>query len=315
MPDRRILLVDDQPLVLSAIAHYLGQQGYEVHTAANGKDALDMMEKAEPDLVITDVVMPVMDGWKLIRSLRATPRYTLLPVIILTDQDSSESRIQGFTLGADDYVSKTTLVQELEVRINRALERSSAIARAIGIEPNLRQHPSLTPQPDGVAAPSPAAPEPRTAAAVSAAGFDLPPLAQAMAKPAPEGHHQPAPPPSDTAPDHAGVPGLQGSLDDIGLASVLTLLGSGERSGVLTIVEASTRRKARILVRAGQMLKITLDDGRNDPPPVEAVARVMRWQDATFSFSHQDVTAHDEIHANTEHLLMEASQYLDEAPI
>ena len=135
MTDRSILLVDDQPLVLSAIAHYLNQHGYQVHTATNGTEALSQMEDIEPDLVITDVVMPVMDGWKLIRSLRATPKYTLLPVIVLTDQDSSESRIQGFTLGADDFVSKTTLVQELEIRINRALERAEAIASAVGTAP------------------------------------------------------------------------------------------------------------------------------------------------------------------------------------
>ena len=305
MAENRILLIDDQPLVLSAIAHYLSQHGYEIHTAVNGREGLAKAEEVQPNLVITDVVMPVMDGWALVRALRSNPLFALLPVIILTDQDSPESRIQGFRIGADDFVSKTTLVEELEVRIARALERGAATAQAIS---------------RGGGGPSAARTPPPAKPHQPSAGLDLPPLAQAMGMPTSLAPDPPVPslasPPAATpaATPESGMPGIQGSLDDIGLASVMTLLSTGEQSGVLTLADKAAHRKARMLIRAGRLLKINLEDGR-DLPPAQAVAYLMRWKGATFSFSRQDVTARDEVKLSTEHVLMEASQYLDEGSL
>ncbi len=112
MATYRILIIDDQPLVLTAIARFLEQRGYEVHTAANGEEGLAAAESVHPDLIITDVKMPIMDGWTLVKTLRSRPAFAVLPLIILTDQDSAESRMQGFRLGADDFVSKGTIVEE-----------------------------------------------------------------------------------------------------------------------------------------------------------------------------------------------------------
>ncbi len=128
---KRILIVDDEPLVLNAISRVLQEKGFSVRTAHNGEEGLAEAKRFLPDLVLTDVRMPVMDGWDFIRHLRSSPEFTLVPVVVLTDTDSFDSRIQGFRLGADDFVGKGTVVNELEVRIVRALDRSNAISEAL----------------------------------------------------------------------------------------------------------------------------------------------------------------------------------------
>ena len=305
----RILLVDDQPIVVSAIAHYLKQRGYEVHVAGDGKEGLLKAEEIRPDLVITDVAMPQMDGWSLVKALRAMPLFTLLPVIILTDQDSPESRMEGFRLGADDFVSKTTLVEELEVRIARALERGAIISRAMkvqsvkGLQSDAQQ---ISPAPPPVTEPS-KAPEPTEPPQDDSETdhnlLELAPLADAMKK-------GPEPAPART-PAELGAKGIQGSLDEIGLASVLTLVCMGEQTGVLKLRAPSTRQSARILIRAGRILKIGVEN-KSKLTPVQAIAHIMGWKGATFSFSQLDVTSRDEVNATTEQLLMHASQILDE---
>jgi len=316
----RILLVDDQPIVVSAIAHYLNQRGYEVHIAGDGKEGLLKAEEVRPDLVITDVTMPNMDGWSLVKALRAMPLFTLLPVIILTDQDSPESRMEGFRLGADDFVSKTTLVEELEVRIARALERGAVISRAMrvqsvkgGLQSGAQEiSPAPSPRPESIekqepTEPAEAEPIEEDVGANDRAMLELPPLADVMKK----GYESAPSKPSDRATAEQGSKGLQGSLDEIGLASVLTLVCMGEQTGVLKLRAQLTQQSARILIRTGRILKIGVEN-EAELSPVQAIANIMGWKGATFSFSPLDVTSRDEVKATTEHLLMHASQILDE---
>lgn len=122
-----ILVVDDDPGTRLAISDYLEMCGYGVITAADGQQALDMVESYRPHLMVTDIVMPRMNGYQLVRSVRQHPWLRLLPVIFLTERNKTEERIQGYQSGADLYLPKPFELQELGAAIRNLLERSQML--------------------------------------------------------------------------------------------------------------------------------------------------------------------------------------------
>ncbi len=126
-----ILIVDDDDDVLDLLHFILSQEGFEVHTATNGIVALQRVEAWLPDLIITDIMMPVMDGFTFIRQLRARPRSALLPVIFLTSANRARNRLQCFKLGADDYLEKPIYRDEIVFRARRVLENAERLQRAL----------------------------------------------------------------------------------------------------------------------------------------------------------------------------------------
>ncbi len=106
------------------VATVLEKRGYSVETAVDGEDALARALARPPDLLITDVMMPKMDGWALVRQLRAHTELAMLPVIFLTALSSEDDRIRGFRLGADDYVTKPFRFEELDLRVTKTLRRT-----------------------------------------------------------------------------------------------------------------------------------------------------------------------------------------------
>ena len=122
-----ILVVDDDPGTRLAISDYLEMSGYAVITAADGQQALAMVESHHPHLMVTDIVMPRMNGYQLVRSVRQHPSFRLLPVIFLTERNKTEERIQGYQSGADLYLPKPFELQELGAAIRNLLERSQMI--------------------------------------------------------------------------------------------------------------------------------------------------------------------------------------------
>src|SRR5262245_16668449 len=106
MASPRILVVDDDAWILRMVTTVLEKRGYEIHIAGDGEDGLQKARTLGPDLIITDVMMPRMDGWALVKQLRAAPQLAFVPVIFLTALGSDEDRIRGFRLGADDYLPK-----------------------------------------------------------------------------------------------------------------------------------------------------------------------------------------------------------------
>jgi CheY-like chemotaxis protein len=115
----------------------LRKRGHEIHVGRNGVEGLDKAKEIQPDLIITDIMMPEMDGWDLVRQIRATPGISMIPVIFLTALSDDDDRIQGFRLGADDYLAKPFRFDELELRVEKAFrskaridELSGAVARA-----------------------------------------------------------------------------------------------------------------------------------------------------------------------------------------
>jgi len=132
-PDRsepgrvQILVADDDAWIRGTIATVLERRGYRVDVVGDGLSALAMAGVRPPDLVITDVVMPVMNGWELVKALRAQPALADVPVILLTAMSSVEDRIRGFRLGADDYIIKPFRFEELDLRVARTLARTRAL--------------------------------------------------------------------------------------------------------------------------------------------------------------------------------------------
>jgi DNA-binding NarL/FixJ family response regulator len=132
---KRLLVVDDEAKLLRAVAVTLRGEGYEVTTARGGAEALVRINEAVPDLVVSDIRMPGMDGYKLARALRANPRTNLIPVIFLTAKDERRDRIEGIRAGVDAYLVKPFDPEELLAVVANILgrvERTSAeLARLV----------------------------------------------------------------------------------------------------------------------------------------------------------------------------------------
>jgi CheY-like chemotaxis protein len=142
----RVLIADDDTWILRMVSTVLAKRGYEVDTATDGEEAFTKAVASPPDLLVTDVMMPRMDGWALVRALRARPETALLPVLFLTALSSDEDRIRGFRLGADDYIPKPFRFEELDLRVARVLKRSQGMVQdtraqlgAPGLEGDLAQ--------------------------------------------------------------------------------------------------------------------------------------------------------------------------------
>ena len=120
---KRLLVVDDEPNLLRAVAACLKAENYDVSTARSGHDALVHLAESIPDLIISDIRMPGMDGYKLARQLRASQRTALVPIVFLTAKDETADRIEGFRAGVDAYLTKPFEPDELIAVVNGILNR------------------------------------------------------------------------------------------------------------------------------------------------------------------------------------------------
>lgn len=120
----RILVVDDDPVNLKLVTVVLKQAGYETFTAPSGPEALRHLDEIRPDLVISDVEMPGMNGYELTRQLRQHPLTAHLPIMILTAHDTVQEKIRGFEAGADEYMLKPFDPSELQARVRALLRRA-----------------------------------------------------------------------------------------------------------------------------------------------------------------------------------------------
>ena len=121
-PEAKLLVVDDEPNILELLATSLRFAGFEVVTAANGRDALAKAESENPDLAVLDVMLPDMDGFSVTRKLRASGRH--FPILFLTAKDETEDKVTGLTVGGDDYVTKPFSLDEVVARIRAVLRRT-----------------------------------------------------------------------------------------------------------------------------------------------------------------------------------------------
>lgn len=118
----RILVAEDDHAIRTLITTKLKQENYTIYTAENGEEALLLMEKYQVDLLISDIMMPVMDGYSLVKTLRET-KHTL-PILMITAKSQLESLEEAFTLGVDDYMVKPIRLEELALRVRALLRRA-----------------------------------------------------------------------------------------------------------------------------------------------------------------------------------------------
>jgi two-component system, OmpR family, response regulator MprA len=126
----RLLVVDDDPDVRDSLRRALGYAGYAVATAVNGADALSSVSRSPVDLIILDVLMPMLDGFDTCRALRERGNAT--PVLVLTARDTVDDRVTGFEAGADDYLVKPFALRELLARVNALLRRTQPVRDVLG---------------------------------------------------------------------------------------------------------------------------------------------------------------------------------------
>jgi two-component system, OmpR family, response regulator MprA len=126
----RLLVVDDDPDVRDSLRRALGYAGYAVATATNGAEALSSVSRSPVDLIILDVLMPMMDGLDTCRALRERGNAT--PVLVLTARDTVDDRVAGLEAGADDYLVKPFALRELLARVNALLRRTQPAREVLG---------------------------------------------------------------------------------------------------------------------------------------------------------------------------------------
>lgn len=126
----QILLVDDEPGLREAVQAYLEDSGFDVLVASNAKEGWDKLEQAMPDLVISDIMMPHVDGYQFLQQMREDDRFETLPVIFLTARGMTADRIQGYQAGCDAYLPKPFDPEELVAIVTSLLERRTALTKA-----------------------------------------------------------------------------------------------------------------------------------------------------------------------------------------
>ena len=114
----KILIAEDEPMILKTLCLYLGRAGFTVVTAPDGKSAMDLFEREQPDMVVTDLMMPFADGMELISFIR-NDQYSKVPIIVVSTVGLENSVISALKLGANDYVVKPLRLNEVVARVNR----------------------------------------------------------------------------------------------------------------------------------------------------------------------------------------------------
>ena len=123
MSSAQLLLVDDEPGLREAVKDYLTESGFSVQVASNAREGWELMQQTTPDLVISDIMMPQVDGYQFLKQLRDDARFTALPVIFLTAKGMTGDRIQGYQARCDAYLSKPFDPDELVAIVENLLER------------------------------------------------------------------------------------------------------------------------------------------------------------------------------------------------
>ncbi len=117
----RVLIVDDDKNIAELLKLYIEKAGYETALAFDGREALAVFEEVKPDIVLLDVMLPILDGWQVCREIRKT---SMTPIIMITAKGETFDKVLGFGLGADDYIVKPFETKEVIARIKAVLRRS-----------------------------------------------------------------------------------------------------------------------------------------------------------------------------------------------
>ena len=122
---KRLLLIYDDPNLILLVKDYLEFRGYEVNTAENGREALEILEQDIPDMIICDVMMPEMDGYTFVEQVRQNERTGWIPVLFLSTKGQSADRVKGLNKGADVYMVKPFEPEELVAQVESSLKQTT----------------------------------------------------------------------------------------------------------------------------------------------------------------------------------------------
>lgn len=121
---QRVLLAEDSNSSRQMLEHILRSGGFDVISAEDGREALDVLQQRRPDVIVSDIMMPEMDGYEFYHQVRGQGRYSLVPFLFLTAREDLQDQVYGLSLGADDYITKPIEAEELLARIRTALQRT-----------------------------------------------------------------------------------------------------------------------------------------------------------------------------------------------
>jgi CheY-like chemotaxis protein len=281
----RILVADDDAWILRMVTTVLKKRGYEVDTAPDGEVAYERALSNPPDLLITDVMMPNVDGWTLVKQMREHPVLREVPVIFLTALSSDDDRIHGFRLGADDYLPKPFRFEELDLRVARTLRRTLPPPPP----PPTAQQPATTPPP----------PPPGHGAGEDAASG----LETALAGDLSE----------------IGLPMLLTMLEMEQKNGMLELTHEQEGVAELYLKRGRVVHATLDYTPGGDDVKASGNDGDDDGDELswgvedaECVYYLLKWTEGRFEFKPGNVAMEDRVGASTTQLLMEGARRLDE---
>jgi DNA-binding response OmpR family regulator len=122
---KTILICDDDPLLVDLLEYRLASRGYAVAVAEDGGKALRRLQEMKPDAILLDAMMPVIDGYEVLRKIRENPETAQIPVIMLTARKQEQDIVMALELGANDYLVKPFIPEELVARLSRLLEASA----------------------------------------------------------------------------------------------------------------------------------------------------------------------------------------------
>ena len=121
--NKKLLLIDDDPNLILLVKDYLEFRGYNVDTAENGREALEVLDSIVPDMIICDIMMPEMDGYSLVKHIREEPTTNRIPVLFLSAKGQSQDKVKGLNEGADVYMSKPFEPEELVAQVESSLKQ------------------------------------------------------------------------------------------------------------------------------------------------------------------------------------------------
>jgi len=232
--EMRVLVVESNPRLADRLRSALADDGFTVDTAANGAEAYSACLTRAPDAILAADIMPVMDGWSLVRMLNARPGLSEVPVFLMSDDASDLTRLNAYRLGVRDFIQKPFTDDELCLRMRRLY----------------RPGRSTT----------------------------------------------------------AGVI-LRGSVGEISLAMLLSLLEFERKSGLLFVMRAS--EVARLFVAHGRVVKVEAGGPATEPARARLL-RVLDWKEGQFEFTACEVVGNDEVGLATQHVLLEHARVRDE---
>lgn len=128
MPDtvrpKQVLIVDDEPNIVISLEFLMQQAGYDVHVARTGEEAIEMISRLEPDLILLDIMLPGIDGFEICQWVREHPEWDRIKIIMLTAKGRDVDIAKGFALGANAYITKPFSTRDLMAEVRRVLEQA-----------------------------------------------------------------------------------------------------------------------------------------------------------------------------------------------